>query len=71
MKMKEKTMVVEVIGSEMVKGKDCYLVQIKPTNGDGGDTKYWISKSENPMCLKYRLVNPDMGGAVITGIKQD
>jgi len=71
MKMKEKMMIVEVIGSEMVKGKDCYLIQIKPSSGDGGDTKYWITKSEHPMCLKYRMVNPDMGGAVITGIKQD
>ncbi|MBK9271517.1 MAG: prolyl oligopeptidase family serine peptidase [Saprospiraceae bacterium] len=70
-KMKEKLMVVEVIGSEIVKGKDCHLVQIKPANGDGGEIKYWISKSANPMTIKYRMVNPDMGGAIITGILQD
>jgi len=69
-RMTEKMMTVDVTGSENINGKDCHVVVVKPANGDPGDMKLWITK-ETAKTIKYIMVNPDMGGAVFTGMLEE
>lgn len=69
-KMSEKSMSVEVTGSESINSVDCHIVRLKPVNGDPGEMQFWISKKDYKT-IKYSIVSPEMQGAVITGMLQE
>ncbi|MGB3199115.1 MAG: S9 family peptidase [Saprospiraceae bacterium] len=66
-KMEEKIMSVIVTGSEKVKNKDCYKVEIKSVNGDPGMSTLWVSKDETARVVKYEIVIAEMQGATMVG----
>lgn len=67
-KGEEKIMTIIVIGSDKIIDVDCYQIEIKPANGDPGSTTAWITKSDAPRLLKYKIIIPEMGGATMTGV---
>jgi len=63
--MAEKFYVVEVKGSEMIQGKDCFKVKMSPANGDAGEINVWISKGAHAMPMQYEVSLPEMNGATM------
>ncbi|MEM6842519.1 MAG: S9 family peptidase [Bacteroidota bacterium] len=64
-----KTMVLEVIGEEEVTVPagtfKTYRVEVKPANGDAGQTEIWVDQASQK-AVKSKAVIPAMSGAVMT-----
>ena len=69
-----KTMVIEVVGEEEVTVPagtfDTYHIEVKPANGDPGQTDLWVDQATRKT-VKSKAVLPAMGGAVMTSELKD